>query len=60
MFTFNLEMLQGQSPRYVDADSFKWVDGWMVFYRKLATGGTIEYWRVRLEFVVSMETGKAF
>lgn len=56
MKTYNIEMTQGQSPRYVDAEEYAEREGWLVFYRKPAMGGTSEYWRVRLEYVVSIET----
>lgn len=57
MTTFCIEMKHGQDMRRVEADSFNSNElGWMIFYRKPPQGGTKEYWRVRLESVVSMET----
>ena len=57
MSTFRIEMKHGQDMRTVEADSFNSNEhGWMIFYRKPPQGGTREYWRVRLESIVSMET----
>lgn len=58
MTEFRLEMRHGQEQRIVKADSFNAAtpDGWMIFYRKPPQGGTVEYWRVRIDCVVSMET----
>lgn len=58
MKTFRIEMKHGQEHRTVEADSYSSGDafGWMIFYRKPPQGGTVEYWRVRLESVISMET----
>lgn len=55
-FTFRVEMLHGQDQREVDADSFMQVDGWLIFSRTRPQGGLIEYWRAKLDCVVSMET----
>lgn len=55
-FTFFLEMSQGQSRREVGADEWAEKDGWLVFYRTPPTGGKLEYWRVRTEYIISMET----
>ena len=57
-YTFRVEVMHGQDQREVNADKFAEQDGWLVFYRKPPQGGTIEYWRVRLDCVVSMETCK--
>lgn len=57
-YTFRVEVTHGQDQREVNADKFAEQDGWLVFYRKPPTGGIVEYWRVRLECVVSMETRK--
>lgn len=61
MTQFNLEMRAGQTDdnhRVVDADRFTSdeVSGWLIFYRNPPQGGIKEYWRVRLDAVVSMET----
>jgi hypothetical protein len=56
MKKYRIEVTHGQDQRLVEADDWIQIDDWLVFYRKPATGGTIEYWRVRLEHVVSMET----
>jgi hypothetical protein len=55
---FKIEMKVGQEQRLVDADRFSATteEGWIIFYRKPPTGGIVEYWRARLEHVVSMET----
>lgn len=58
-YTFRVEVMHGQDQREVDADKFAEQDGWLVFYRKPLQGGLNEYWRVRLECVVSMETCKS-
>jgi len=56
MTTFRIEVKYGQPQRMVEADTFCEVDGWLIFYRKPPTGGTQEYWRVRLEGILAMET----
>lgn len=56
MTTFKLEMTSGQEQRIVEADSWRIDDDWLVFYRKPATGGYAEYWRVQRGFVVCFET----
>jgi hypothetical protein len=58
MKTFRVEMKHGQDIREVEADSYSPGDafGWMIFYRRPAQGGTQEYWRVRLDSIVSVET----
>lgn len=55
---FRVEMKHGQDHRVVDADSFHSdvESGWLIFYRKPMQGGTTEYWRARLDSVISMET----
>lgn len=53
---FKLEMRTGQDQRLIEADAWAQADDWMVFYRRPAQGGRVEYWRVRLADVVSMET----
>lgn len=55
-FIFRLEMLVGQATREVPADRWSHKDGWLIFERKQATGGSVEYWRVRLDHVISIET----
>lgn len=58
MLKFRVEMKHGQDQRVIEADSYDPGDafGWMVFYRRPPQGGTQEYWRVRLDCIVSMET----
>lgn len=55
-FTYRVEMSIGQDMREVDADSYMLLDGWIVFSRKPPQGGSAEYWRVKDEHVVSIET----
>lgn len=56
-FTFRLEMRAADPQREVTADSFDTADGWLIFYRRIPQGGSpLEYWRVRLDSVISMET----
>lgn len=55
-YTFRVEMTHGQDMRHVDADFHKTIDGWLIFYRKSPQGGVEEYWRARIEAVVSIET----
>lgn len=56
-YRFRLEMRTGQDMREVNADSFAESDAWLVFYRNPPQGGgRVEYWRVQLSDVVSMET----
>ena len=55
-FQFKVEMKFGQDQRIVDADSFSAEGDWLVFFRNPARGGKEEYWRTRLDCVVSMET----
>lgn len=57
-FSFRVEMKHGQDIRHVDADCFSEEGEWLVFHRKPPVGGTREYWRLRLESVVSIETIK--
>jgi hypothetical protein len=54
--TFKLEMRVGQDQRVVEADSRTEEGDWFVFYRRPATGGTVEYWRVKQADIISMET----
>jgi hypothetical protein len=58
MTIFNVEMRYGQDIRLVEADSVDINDetGWLIFYRNPPQGGQREYWRVRCDAVVSMET----
>lgn len=58
MTEFRLEMKHGQSQRIVEADRFisETASGWLIFYRKPPQGSIEEYWRARLDSVVSMET----
>lgn len=58
MTQYRVEVKHGQDLRVVEADQFHSEDGsgWLIFYRKPPQGGTVEYWRVRLECVVSVET----
>lgn len=55
-FTFRVEMTHGQDQRVVEADRFANLDGWVIFYRARPQGGEVEYWRAKLDCVVSMET----
>ncbi|ASK88479.1 hypothetical protein SPHFLASMR4Y_01732 [Sphingorhabdus sp. SMR4y] len=55
-YTFRIQMNVGQDMRHVEADGYKQEDPWLIFYRKPAEGGTSEYWRVKTDCVVSMET----
>lgn len=57
-YKFRLELKFGQDQREVDADLWREEGEWMIFYRKPSQGGTAEYWRVRLDCVVSMESRK--
>ena len=56
MRTYRLEMLSGQPTREVDADTISYDEEWIMFYRKPPQGGTYEYWRVKNNQVVSIET----
>lgn len=60
MFRFRVEMNQGQDMREVMADCFDSASnpGWIVFYRCPPSGGRVEYWRARIDCVVSMETAR--
>lgn len=54
---YRLEMVAADPTRQIDADSFGQADDWLIFYRKPPEGGSqLEYWRVRLSAVISMET----
>lgn len=56
MSKYRLEMTHGQDQRTVEADKYIEHDGWLIFYRKPATGGMVEHLRVCLKYVVCMET----
>lgn len=56
MNTYRLEMLHGQDMRTVQADTFVIHENWLVFHRRPAMGGSREYWRTRIDCVVSVET----
>lgn len=57
MTKFRVELKHGQDLRIIEADRYDSNDnGWMIFYRKRLQGGIEEYWRVRLDCVISMET----
>lgn len=56
LITFRVEMRVGQDFRNVEAHFWQQYDGWMIFYRRPPTGGTVECWRVQCCDVVSMET----
>jgi hypothetical protein len=58
-FRFRVEMRVGQDQRVIEADSFTSDDQWMIFYRNPPQGGKVEYWRVRMDVVASMETQRA-
>lgn len=53
---FRVEMSEGQDLRLVDADLMSTDGDWLIFHRKPPQGGTVEYWRVVLRCVVSVET----
>lgn len=55
-FQFIVET-EEHGSRQIEADSFEERDGWLIFRRDPATGGSaLECWRVRVEKVVSLET----
>ena len=56
MTRYNIEMTHGQDLRVIEADYFRIDDDWLIFLRRPATGGVVEYWRVRRTYVVSLET----
>jgi hypothetical protein len=58
MATFKVEMKHGQDHRIVEADTFDSdkESGWLIFYRRPPQGGIREYWRARLDSVISFET----
>lgn len=57
MKRFKVEMNAGQDHRIVEADSFATEDGWLIFHRLPPQGGPRkEYWRARIDAVVSVET----
>lgn len=56
-FKYRIEMRAGQDLRFIDADSYGCVEGWIIFYRKAPQGGPgKEFWRVKTDDVVSLET----
>lgn len=55
-FLYCLEMRANDPRREVSADSYEERGDWLVFFRAPPEGGKREYWRVRLDAVVSMET----
>lgn len=56
-YRFRIEMRTGQDMREVNADSHGQTDDWLIFYRNRPQGGgPVEYWRVRMDVVASMET----
>lgn len=55
-YRFLVETRFGQDQRQVFADSYGQTDDWLIFYRNPPQGGKDEYWRVRLDAVVCMET----
>lgn len=56
-FEYRLEMRAADPQRQVSADHHTQENGWLIFYRKNPQGGpSLEYWRVRLDSVISMET----
>lgn len=56
MISYKLEMLPEGEERLIEADRFTIEDEWILFWRKPAIGGILEYWRVRSSFVVAIET----
>lgn len=56
MATFRIEVTHGQDQREVEADAFASEGEWLIFYRNPPQGGRREYWRIRTECVVCMET----
>jgi hypothetical protein len=55
-FRYYLEMRAANPRREVTADSYQESGDWLIFYRNPPQGGKDEYWRVRLDAVISMET----
>lgn len=55
---YRVEVKFGQDIRQVDADNFAESGDWLIFYRKPPQGGLVEYWRVRMDCIVAMETSK--
>ena len=56
MIRFNIEMNVGQEQRRVEADTVSFEGEWMNFYRLPPQGGRMEYWRVKIDCIVCMET----
>ena len=56
MVKYRLEMAHCQDIRVVEADAFAVETDWVVFFRRPSVGGTREYWRARVDYVVSIET----
>lgn len=57
-FIYRLEMRAADPQRQINADSHHESGDWLIFYRNPPQGGKDEYWRVRLDAVISMETQK--
>ena len=57
-FIYRLEMRAPDPQRQINADSYHQSGDWLIFYRNPPQGGKDEYWRVRLDAVISMETKK--
>lgn len=55
-YKFRVEMSVGPETRIVEADACREVGCWLIFYRNPPQGGTQEYWRARMDVVVSIET----
>ena len=56
-YKYRIEMTHGQDTRIVDADLMVPHEGWMIFYQNEPQGGSkVEYWRARIECIVSIET----
>ncbi|WP_324807161.1 hypothetical protein SH584_11335 [Sphingomonas sp. LY29] len=53
---FRVELTEGQPIRVIDADVMGTQDDWLIFYHKPPQGGVVEYWRVAMRCVVSIET----
>jgi hypothetical protein len=50
-YTYRVELDATPNLRIVDADSFTNTDQWIIFYRS-----NLEYWRVSLDRIISIET----
>ena len=54
---FGIEVRGDSIRREVEADKWMEADGWLIFLRLPAEGGSArEYWRIQRSEVVSMET----